>query len=296
MHIAWLCDCAGGVTMKKFARYAGGFACAAFIHSPAIAVDYNFPDPQACAISAFNGKIGFGAGLAKDDARKGARFDGEASLSIPIDCSFGLQLDGALGSLDSVKTGGGAVHAFTRDPNSYLLGAYGDFSRVGSNDIWRAGIEAEYYLDMVTVSGVAGYENSDLTNGDVFAALDISYYATSNFRISAGYRHFLDINAAAFGVEYQLGNLPASVFVTGQIGEKGHRTALAGLRFYFGGADKSLVRRHREDDPFVRLNQLKRNIVKPAATTTTTPGGETGGEVGGETGGEVGGEIGGEVP
>jgi len=202
---------------------------------------------------------------------KGGLFQGAASLSIPLNCSYGFQLDAAVGSLDDKSTGGVAAHAFTRNPNSHLLGAYGEFSAVGSNDIWRVGAEVEYYLDRITLSGLAGYENSGLTNGDVFAALDVSYYVMDNFKISAGYRHFLDIDAAAIGAEYQFENLPASLFVSGQLGDKGHRTALAGLRFYFGGADKALIRRHREDDPFNRLNEMIRNIVTPAAVTPTPP-------------------------
>jgi hypothetical protein len=33
------------------------------------------------------------------------------------------------------------------------------------------------------------------------------------------------------------------------VGEDDHSTVWVGLRFYLGGEDKSLIRRHREDDP-----------------------------------------------
>jgi len=266
--------------MKKFAQYAGSVACIALIQTPAVAVELYPGAPGACAVSQVNGKISADAGQTRDAGRKGRKnksrkgglFQGAASLSIPLNCSYGFQLDAAVGSLDGKSTGGAAAHAFTRNPDSYLLGAYGEYSAVGNNDIWRAGAEAEYYLNNITLSGLVGYENSNRTSGDVFAAVDAALYATENFRITAGYRRFLDIDAAAFGAEYQFTGSAASVFVSGQVGDKKHRTVLAGLRFYFGGTDKSLIRRHREDDPFNRLNELVRNI--KTASSTTIGGGE----------------------
>ena len=39
----------------------------------------------------------------------------------------------------------------------------------------------------------------------------------------------------------------ASLFVEGRAGD--YTGVWGGLRFYFGQSDKSLIRRHREDDP-----------------------------------------------
>ena len=35
----------------------------------------------------------------------------------------------------------------------------------------------------------------------------------------------------------------------GRLGEDGYTSVMAGVSLYFGGEDKSLIRRHREDDP-----------------------------------------------
>ena len=43
--------------------------------------------------------------------------------------------------------------------------------------------------------------------------------------------------------------IPASITVEGRLGEDGFTSVMAGLSLYFGGEDKSLIRRHREDDP-----------------------------------------------
>ncbi len=260
--------------MKNLARYAGGLACVVFIQSPALAEGHYPATFGDCAVSEVNGKLSIAGGSAKDDGNKGAVFQSEGSVSFPINCQFGLQLDGALGKLDGKTTGGVAAHAFTRDPNSYLLGAYGSYSGAGGNDIWRLGAEAEYYIDKVTLSGVAGYENSDETKGDVFAVLRASYYATDNFKLSAGYLRFLDVSAATFGAEYQIQDMPTSLFVSGQFGGKGHRKVLAGVRYYFGGAQKALIRRDREDDPLNFLGVLLRNAAPQVAVVPPGNGGE----------------------
>jgi len=47
--------------------------------------------------------------------------------------------------------------------------------------------------------------------------------------------------------------LPASLTVDGRVGEHGFTTLTAGFNIYFGGdTSKSLIRRHREDDPPIR--------------------------------------------
>jgi|SRR5262249_41169606 hypothetical protein len=43
----------------------------------------------------------------------------------------------------------------------------------------------------------------------------------------------------------------ASLFTEGWIGEHGNNAVPAGLRVYFGQHDKSLIDRHRQDDPTV---------------------------------------------
>ncbi len=41
----------------------------------------------------------------------------------------------------------------------------------------------------------------------------------------------------------------ASLFAEGRIGEDDYHGVWGGVRFYFGQHDKTLIRRHREDDP-----------------------------------------------
>jgi hypothetical protein len=57
----------------------------------------------------------------------------------------------------------------------------------------------------------------------------------------------------------------ASLFAEGWIGEHGHNAVLAGLRVYFGQRDKSLIDRHRQDDPSVAGVLLASTLLGVAA-------------------------------
>lgn len=267
--------------MNQLSQFASGFACVMLLAAPANGAD---ADLQSCAVSNFNGKLEGAGGFIETDASDGGRGHGALSVSLPLGCMFGLQIDGTGGVLDNEETGGVAAHLFLRDPSTYLLGLYGEYSIIGSNDIGRVGGEAELYLDQFSISGLVGFEDSDLTNNDVFGAAQLSYYFTENFQVNAGFAHFLDVSAGTIGAEWQLSEtstpLPISLFVHGAIGDNDYATVFGGVRFYFGGGHKSLIRRHREDDPPSWANRMKSLIDQPATSTPDTGGGgEGGGEV-----------------
>ena len=71
------------------------------------------------------------------------------------------------------------LHAFTRDPNSYLLGVYGGYVDAGSANVWYIGPEAELYLDNISIEAVGGY--MDISNGvgsEFYAMGKVALYAT----------------------------------------------------------------------------------------------------------------------
>ena len=85
-----------------------------------------------------------------------------------------------------------------------------------------------------------------------FDVVTASYYVTDNFKLSIGHRYIFDRNALALGGEHGFalgGGRMAALFTEGTLGEHGTYSALAGLRIYFGQRDKSLMDRHRQDDP-----------------------------------------------
>jgi hypothetical protein len=182
-------------------------------------------------------------------------------------------LDAGFGDLGGDEAGGAAAHLFMRDPNQYLFGAYASYSAIDNVDVWRVGGEAEFYLNNVSLEVLAGFEDADITNGDFFTSSNLAFYPTDNLRLSVGYQHFQEVDAAAAGLEWQIDGLglPVSLFANGAVGDNDFATAYAGITLYFGGEEKSLIRRHREDDPDNDVMKLLVKEDKAAAPSPPSP-------------------------
>jgi hypothetical protein len=246
---------------------------------------------QGCtpAVSGLNGKLEGAAGYIEDEDSDGARFHGVATLSLPLGCLIGAQIDLSGGDIDGDGYFGAGGHLFVRDPESYLIGIHGQYLDLDGDDVFRIGPEFELYLNQVTVSGILGFETiDDFDTDDVVAGFEAAYYVTDNFKVGAGYRHFLDVDVGALTMEFQPETLPASVFADVMAGSDDYFSVTGGFRFYFGGEDKSLIRRHREDDPshiFNWLRKVGRGVAAAApcvddpetAIDECNPGGDDGG-------------------
>ena len=212
------------------------------------------------AVSGPNGKLSIEGG-SFDDESAGVAL---GSFALPLGHSFGLQADGALGTIDQETLGGGGLHLFTRDPSSYLLGAYGSYHTWDSIDIWRVAAEAELYLGRFTIDGLAGYESVDvpaLSNGlevltpddkHFFAQSDVAYYITDDLKVYGGYRYINETSFGAAGAEYLIRghDVPLSLFARGDFGNEDYTSITGGLKVYLSGdPQKSLIDRHRRDDP-----------------------------------------------
>lgn len=239
--------------MKRIVPFAGGIACVGLIGLPAGAADLGRDIPDLCAVSGVNGKFDAAGGFVDGKAGDGGRAHVLGSISMPLSCAWAVQLDAGIGDFDGKTSGGVAAHVFTRDPSSYLLGVYTQYGALGSEDIWRVGAEASSYLGNISLDALVGVEDTDKRNTDLFAALTLGYYPQDNLRLDIGYYRFLDIDSAGAGFEYLLDNSllgsPVSLFAVGAVGDRDYATVFGGVRVYFGGPDKSLIRRHREDDP-----------------------------------------------
>lgn len=208
------------------------------------------------AVSGINGKISLLGGSLFDEGYGALA----GSISVPVGVRYGLQLDGAVGTHDGEFIGGGAGHLFWRDPTIGLLGLFGSYTYHDSLDgsVSRIGVEGEYYWDRVTLKGVVGAEffdvdvPTDVDEENFFAFSDLSYYPLDNLELSVGHRYTAETHALALGIEYQLDQQVFSsgvaLFAEGRIGENDYEGIWGGVTFYIGD-DKSLIRRHREDDP-----------------------------------------------
>jgi hypothetical protein len=256
------------LSSTTFTTLVGTTAITAATLGPAASADLlplKAPPPGCVqAVDGVNGKISVLGGSFADSAVYGAA----GSLSLPLGCEFGAQIDATAGSFDSRFFASLGGHLFWRNPSQGLLGLYGSYSdwdQSGGVTVGHVGPEAEWYLGQWTLQGTAGVEfgnNTSVTTGSTTVTFDtktrfydqvnLQYYLQDNFDIYAGHRYLGGENALALGGEWGIPmshGVMASLFAEGQIGQDNFHGVWGGLRFYFGEKDKSLIRRHREDDP-----------------------------------------------
>lgn len=213
------------------------------------------------AVSAINGKIeGAGGYAEKEDEKGDFAWEAGGSLSFPLGCLFGFQAD--IGVSDKIdNTQYGAIgHLFIRDPETYLFGVTGGAIDGDDATLYAVGPEAEFYLGNLSLEAWGGYLNIDPEEGDGkdtgFVIGDAAYYLTDDFRVSVGGKIVDNYEALRAGFEYQFGGMPLALYSKAEYGDNEFFSILGGLKFYFGGEDKSLIRRHREDDPRNRTLDL----------------------------------------
>ena len=202
----------------------------------------------------------------------------QGQFTAPLGESFGFAAEGGAGAVNGHEFYGAGGHLFTRNPDSYLLGVFGAYAESDEFgiDVFRAGAETEIYLSQLTLSGTAGYQFSSALGDGAFGSIDLRWYVTNNFYISAGgeidaqSRKYL--NAAT---EWQPGfaALPGLAFnARGVWGEDDYQSVMGGMTYYFG-ADASLKDRHRRYDPDSALLSLFQSVQQEQQRLCATYGG-----------------------
>ena len=93
-----------------------------------------------------------------------------------------------------------------------------------------------------------------LDDNHLFGQADAAYYITDDFKIYAGYRYINETSFGAAGTEYLIRGLdvPVALFARGDFGDEFVQNITGGVRIYLSDdPDKSLIDRHRKDDPKV---------------------------------------------
>jgi hypothetical protein len=213
-------------------------------------------DAELPAVSGFNGKWELDTGL----IYSGMGLRAAGSLSAPLGDRFGIQGD-VMGTWTAAHGPAlsSAVHVFTRDPSRYLAGVTAGFVVTENAKLGLVGAEGELYLDRWSLEGWAGVAGLDFVDPKlvdktgVFAMGDVAYYATDDLRIALGGRYLLGDFSLHTGFEYQFagpGGSPLSLTGDARLHDNGAYTLTVGLKGYFGGStQKSLIERHRQDDP-----------------------------------------------
>lgn len=239
---------------------------------------------EAPAVSAPNGKIEFDAGaLNLPSPTFMARAAG--TVTVPIGERFGLQADLSVSTAPGFVTTG-ALHLFTRDPATYLIGGTLGFVRSPGATVLAGGPEAELYLDRWTLEAwggiAAAYPAPAAAPSRVgpFLMTSAGYYVTKNWRLSVGLSWLDSHGALQVGSEYLLQDFaaaPVAVTTELRVGQDGAVRGTLGLRAYIGPDPyKSLILRHREDDPADRSTALYaaaggRTLRGGAPVTSPTP-------------------------
>lgn len=213
------------------------------------------------AVSGLNGKIDARGGYYKTEADNTKDFAGfvTGAIAAPLGQQFGVQVDGGVGVAGngSMYWGGGG-HLFWRDPTVGLFGAYGQYTEYKNASATRLGVEGEAYFGKFTLGGNVAYQWGNdskrvAVDDGIVAGVNLKFYVTDNFMLRAGGGVEAGSGFGRGGFEFQPGfaALPGlSVFADAGGGGHKHVYALAGIRYYFGD-NKTLIRRHREDDPDV---------------------------------------------
>lgn len=251
--------------MRNLTSLLASTALALVLVSAARAADFDaaFGGPKP-AVSGLNGKLELGYDQLWNDSANAGGLYGVGSVSMPLGQSVGVQIDAGIASVSafgaSANAGGAALHAFWRNPDSGLLGLYAHYVGLfdgGDGSVWRVGAEGEAYMNRVSLEAFAGADIANVSgtsqttfSGDFTAA----YYITDNFRLHAGIKQAFERVSGRIG--FEAAPAPAttnfSLFADGTISEDAYGVR-AGMKIYFGEAGKSLLARHREDDPHQRL-------------------------------------------
>jgi hypothetical protein len=243
---------------------------------PAWAADFAAPESYSpdfsaastAAVSAPNGKLGAFGGVIADDEEAYGAF---GAFALPLGQPFGLQIDGMVGSADDDLFYGVAGHLFWRDPAVGLLGFYASYAKWDSSqtiavdtevegtvqqitggEVAKVGVEAEAYLGRLSLEGMIAYQFGD--EEGVAGKGTLAFYPTDDLRFDISVSHLEGPGfSGGVGVEWAppaAGGL--ALFADASIDEDENVRAFGGLTFYFG-PQKSLIQRHREDDPDVEL-------------------------------------------
>lgn len=207
------------------------------------------------AVSDINAKVE-GLGGVIDGEALGA-IGGSISVPVPFIPFMGIQVDTLIGNWDSDLLSAGALHIFLRDPDIGLIGAYGDWTYVSPEHYGRVGAEIEVYFGRFNLEGVVGGSFGQNVETEFFDDVAVAFYPVDDLRVSLGHVYSQLGHQGKVGAEYllpfQAGYVATSIFAEGRYGEDDYHGAWAGLRFYVAPQQKSLIRRHREDDPRSRL-------------------------------------------
>lgn len=146
-------------------------------------------------------------------------------------------------------------------------------------------MEGHAYMGAISLETLLGYEGGSSRVEKGFMAIgDLAYYVSNDLKLYAGIRYIQKDVLGAGGIEYQLPSSAGSgiaLFGEGRVNDQDRWQAWGGIRFYLGES-KSLIRRHREDDPNNHSKEFLFEVDTGDGVVTPTGGSDSGPECGTE--------------
>jgi hypothetical protein len=277
------CKDSMGVVLQTFKLFLSVFVLVAFsdqLAASEVSQDQQLSSYSGAAVSGLNGSLEFGY-LHSDPDTPFLRGDTDGAftqgaLSVPISQQFGFQLDAGVADLDGASTKGVGGHLFWRDPSRGLIGIYSHYLDLDNGfDSTQVGVEAEVYSGPFSLEIFGGRDTLDTPFGDADffnGEATVGYYMNDNLRLSGGLVHSFDETKGKVGFEMLTGKRRTSsaVFANAEFGND-VTTIMAGIKVYFGNESKSLIRRHREDDPAPKLVNDITNAISCANNIGSQP-------------------------
>jgi hypothetical protein len=232
-----------------YGRFLAAAATAALVSGNAWA-----GDPTA-AVSAPTATVMAVGGSASGQGTGG----GAAGVSFPITHSIGGQIDAALTKAGATGGGDAGLHLFTRDPNSYLVGTTFEFTRFGTVNSYRYGVEGEAYLGDFTIAPAGGIQRGGANKGTTtagFASLEVDYYINDRLKTAISFGGYSSYRTVLAEAQWQPSEAaPFSLFVNAgsAVATDHHGVVLAGVRYTFGAPSSTIKERDRHGDPEILL-------------------------------------------
>lgn len=207
-------------------------------------------------MSAVNGKISAEGGVTSIDGDSSGVSMVKGTITTPLGHAFGFQLDGLAGTAFDAPFGGGTAHLFWRDPEIGLFGPTVSLGAGSGERLGWYGAEAEIYARRLTFGAWGGYHDAVDNDFGVAASSgfyggSLTVYPTTDLAFTIAATSEFSRATSTSTIEYQpdlFARHNVAFYVDGEVADHSAYTVTAGIRLYFG-ADKPLIRRHREDDP-----------------------------------------------
>ena len=190
------------------------------------------------------------------DSDSGLNFEG--AYAIMLGSGFGFQIDGMQSSIGTTEFAGGGLQAFWQNDSPWLasLGLASVHGELVESQELSSGIQFQqswYSIGAKVGYAQVAYDGTvpfiDDKDNSLLMEIHADFYASDTLRASLGVEHRFDLVFAKTELEWLTPVDGLSLFANCMVGENQYDHALVGLRYYFGGDNRSLKGRRETPRP-----------------------------------------------